>query len=170
MCHNDCGTFGFEAPDAGPSSVPDPARLPIDYFEETFRKDPTDMATIRVPPRKGSRHGSAKLNEPFVVRIRRLARELGYCDVASLARSKRVTYRAVKDALTGATYQHVDRVARPYRGPTRKPSAGCVVRIDSESTHGWQGRYQGRSKFFSDGIHGKRRALKKARAWLKTAA
>ena len=128
------------------------------------------MATISVPPRKGSRHGSAKLNEEFVVDIRRSARKHGFIDVAALARRKRVTYRAVKDALTGETYQHVDRACRPYFGPTRKPSAGCVVRIDSHSTHGWQARYQGRSKFFSDGIHGYRKALKKARAWLKAEA
>lgn len=128
------------------------------------------MATIKVPPRKGSRHGSAKLNEEFVIEIRQTARKNRVLDVASLARKKRVTYRAVKDALTGETYRHVDRICRPYLGPTRKPSAGCVVRIDSHSTHGWQARYQGRSKFFSDGIHGYRKALKKARAWLKTEA
>lgn len=128
------------------------------------------MASITVPPRKGSRHGSAKLNEDFVLSIRRLGREQGFVDVAGLARKKRVTYRAVKDALTGETYQHVDRACRPFFGPTRKPAAGCVVRIDSYSTHGWQARYQGRSKFFSDGIHGYRKALKKARAWLAAEA
>ncbi len=128
------------------------------------------MAIVKVPPRKGSRHGSAKLDEDFVIGIRQAARRDRFLDIAALARKKRVTYRAVKDALTGETYRHVDRVCRPYRGPTRKPSAGCVVRIDSHSTHGWQARYQGRSKFFSDGVHGYRKAQKKARAWLESQA
>jgi hypothetical protein len=125
------------------------------------------MLTIKVPPRKGSRHGSAKLSEDFVVEIRRLGRQRGFVDVAALARKKRVTYRAVKDALIGATYRHVDRVVRPYHGPSRKPAAGCVVRIDSRSTHGWQARFRNRSKFFSDGIHGYRNARAKAKAWLE---
>jgi hypothetical protein len=123
------------------------------------------MPEIKVPPRKGSRHGSAKLDEAFVVKIRRSGREVGYFPVAQAARAKRVTYRAVKEALTGETYSHVDRVAKPFLGPTRKPSAGCIVRIDSDSTHGWQARYQGRSKFFSDGVHG-RRARPLAKLWL----
>jgi hypothetical protein len=126
------------------------------------------MKAIRVPPRKGSRHGSAKLDEDFVVEIRRLGRKQGFVDVSGVARRKRVTYRAVKDALTGETYQHVNRACRPYFGPTRKPAAGCVVRIDSYSTHGWQARYQGESKFFSDGVHGYRKAFRKAHAWLET--
>jgi hypothetical protein len=123
------------------------------------------MTTIKVPPRRGSRHGSAKLDEAFVIQIRRSAHAMGYYPVARMARANRVSYRALKDALTGRTYTHVDRVAAPFHGPTRKPSAGCVVRIDSDSTHGWQARYQGRSKFFSDSIHGDQ-AIVQAKSWL----
>lgn len=126
------------------------------------------MPGIKVPPRKGSRHGSAKLNEAYVAKIRRSGRAVGHFLVAEAARARGVTYRAIKDALTGETYSHVDRTARPFRGPTRKPSVGCLVRIDSDSTHGWQARYQGTSKFFSDGIHG-RRAKPLANRWLAKA-
>lgn len=124
------------------------------------------MPKIFVPPRRGSRHGSAKLTESFVIKIRRSAREKGYYPVARMARANQVTYRTLKDALTGQTYSHVNRIARPFFGPTRKPSTGCVVRIDSDSTHGWQARYQGRSKFFSDSRFTKRGALAQAKAWL----
>lgn len=123
------------------------------------------MAGINVPPRRGSRHGSAKLDEEFVVHVRRSAHEMGYYPVARIARANGVTYRALKDALTGRTYTHVDRFAPPFLGPTRKPSSGCVVRIDSASTHGWQARFQGRSKFFSDGVYGDQ-ALIQAKTWL----
>lgn len=124
------------------------------------------MAASKPTARRGSRHRSAKLNETFVAEIRRTGRKLGYFPVAPTARRKRVTYRAIKDALTGATYAHVNRTAAPFLGPTRKPSQGCVVRIDSDSTHGWQARYQGSSKFFSDGLHGVRGAKAKAQQWL----
>lgn len=123
---------------------------------------------MKVPPRKGSRHGSAKLNEAFVIKIRRQGREVGYFPVAPAARAKGVTYRAVKEALNGTTYTHVDSVVKPFRGPTRKPAAGCVVRIDSDSTHGWQARFRGKSKFFSDGVHGAK-AKKLAKDWLTAA-
>jgi hypothetical protein len=91
---------------------------------------------------------------------------MGYYPVAQVARANRVAYRTVKDALTGRTYSHVNKHARPFLGPTRKPSMGCVVRIDSDSTHGWQARRSGRSKFFSDGRFG-RRALTEAKSWLR---
>lgn len=118
-----------------------------------------------MPPR-GSRHGSAKLGDALVVKMRRQGRADGLFLIAAAARRHRVTYRAIKDALTGATYAHLDRKARPYFGPSRKPGQGSTVRIDSDSTHGWQARYRGASKFFSDGIHGKS-ALPRARAWLR---
>lgn len=97
--------------------------------------------------------------------MRQQGRAAGIFLIAAAARRHGVTYRAIKDALTGATYAHLDRKARPYFGPSRKPGQGSTVRIDSDSTHGWQARYRGASKFFSDGIHGKK-ALSRARAWL----
>ncbi len=118
-----------------------------------------------MPPR-GSRHGSAKLGDALVIKMRRQGRAAGIFLIAAAARRYGVTYRAVKDALTGVTYAHLDRKVRPYFGPSRKPSQGSAVRIDSDSTHGWQARYRGASKLFSDRIHGKK-ALSRAHAWLR---
>ena len=127
------------------------------------------MATIVVPPRKGSRHGSAKLNEAFVAEIRKSAHEMGWYPVARIARANHVTYRALKDALQGITYAHVNKHSPPFLGPTNKGPNGCVVRIDSGSTHGWQARYRGKSKFFSDSKWGAE-AKTQAKAWLRIAA
>lgn len=128
------------------------------------------MATkIVIPPRRGSRHGAAKLNEAYVIRIRNQAHTKGWFPIAETARQKKVTYRTLRDALRGATYTHVNKIAKPFRGPSSLGPTGCVVRIDSESTHGWQARYQGRSKFFSDSKHG-RMAEGRARRWLKEEA
>jgi hypothetical protein len=41
-----------------------------------------------------------------------------------------------------------------------------VVRIDAKTTHGWQVRYAGKSKLFSDGQKGAARALQSAAAYL----
>jgi hypothetical protein len=124
------------------------------------------MPKIVVPPGRGSKHRSAKLTERFVVAMRRSARAMGYYPVAQMARAHRVTYWALRDALTGETYAHVNRIARPFLGPTRKPAVGSVVRIDSETTHGWQARRpDGKSKLFSDSKHG-RRGRARAKAWL----
>lgn len=44
------------------------------------------------------------------------------------------------------------RKVKIYTGKTFTIPTG-IQRIDSDSTHGWQVRYQG-TKFFSDGVHG----------------
>jgi hypothetical protein len=123
------------------------------------------MAKVVIPPGHGSKHRSARLTERFVIALRRSAREMGYCPVARIARANRVTYWAVRDALTGRSYAHVDRYARPFHGPTRKPSAGNIVRIDSDTTHGWQARRNGKSKLFSDSKFGGR-GQAEAKSWL----
>ncbi|MDX2057359.1 MAG: hypothetical protein SFV24_06120 [Gemmatimonadales bacterium] len=91
---------------------------------------------------------------------------MGYYPVARIAKANHVTYRALKDALTGKTYRHVDKVVAPFLGPTGKAANGCIVRIDSGSTHGWQARYRGKSKFFSDGKFGAD-APRQGRLWLQ---
>ncbi|MHB1327463.1 MAG: hypothetical protein ACYC2K_04610 [Gemmatimonadales bacterium] len=123
------------------------------------------MPTITVPPKRGSRHGSARLSEDFVVEIRRAAHQMGYYPIARMARANRVSYKTLRDALRGMTYSHVDRVAAPFQGPTSKAAGGCVVRLDSATTCGWQARYRGRSKYFSDSRYGKD-AYREAKAWL----
>lgn len=122
--------------------------------------------SVTVPARHGSRHGSAKLNEDFVIEIRRSAHQLGYYPIARIARANGVTYRALKDALSGATYRHVDRVAAPFHGPTGRGPTGSVVRIETGSTRGWQARYRGTSKFFGDAKFGDR-AWAEAKVWLE---
>ncbi len=117
-------------------------------------------------PPKGSKYGSAKLGDALVIRMRQQGRAAGIFLIAAAARRYGVTYRAIKDALTGVTYARLNRKVRPYFGPSRKPTQGSAVRIDSDSTHGWQARYRGTSKFFSDGIH-RTKALSRANAWLR---
>ena len=121
---------------------------------------------IEIPPRHGSRHGSSKLNEEFVIELRRSAHQMGYYPVSRIARANHVTYRALKDALTGKTYKHVDKIAAPFLGPTGRAPNGCVVRIDTGSTHGWQARLRGKSKFFSDRKFGAH-APREAKIWLQ---
>jgi len=97
--------------------------------------------------------------------IRKAAHEMGYYPVARIARANHVTYHTLRDALQGVTYKHVDKHAAPFHGPTRNPRTGCVVRIDTDSTHGWQSRHEGKTKFFSDSRHGDN-ALAQAKIWL----
>ena len=62
--------------------------------------------------------------------------------------------RTLKDALNGETYRHCDRAAPPFKGPTGTGPKGSVVRLDHESTKGWQARFRGKSKFYADRRNG----------------
>ncbi|MGE0439386.1 MAG: hypothetical protein AB7L66_12780 [Gemmatimonadales bacterium] len=103
-----------------------------------------------------------------MIEIRRSAHRLGYYPIARIARANGVTYRTLKDALTGKTYRHCDKVAAPFHGPTSTGPKGSVVRLDHGSTKGWQARYRGASKFFADRRNGgTAKAKAAATQWLQ---